>query len=489
MIKAGIIYFLLFNSVWAQSLSPAAKVWEYEPTDRIFWTEILQLNTNKKYLAMVELADQKVKGSKKESLDFSEARLAQLIGLSGLGLTFTATKMASEIIKSRPATNLAIRALMEVEEIVKTNPVDEDEVFGELIWDQDDSVGLGPTMDFVNFYNGLFNELHGYPQWSENNFKKLSVGSYWDYRYKYYLALLDVKKNQIDSAIEKFASLASNPAANENIKADAAHQYARLLFEKKDFQQAYKVYKGVTLNPRERGLILLERAWSKYYEKNYSKAIGLLTALEAPAFDRARSPEPYILKMLIYKELCNYDAVFAVQKEYKKRFTKSLEVIKNRKDLRKDPIIVSLASLDRRIGNWVNYLNSIKEEKKSLKQLSLSGFTFSKELNALYDSKIKEVYEKLDWLLADKSRVIAKEIIQWDEQISFLDYQTRVDSLRIARSFGEKDYKTEEVSHIAFDKIYWIFKGEFWLDEIEKLKVLVESKCNVRAPSSSRGRK
>ena len=463
------------------------KIWQYEPIDRSFWQLAIEKIDKKYFTDALEMAEVQIKKSKKESLVLSEAQLIQALALHGLNLDYAATKIASQLIKSNPSTNFALRALLVIEDIVKFNPVDEDEVFGELIWDQDDQSEDAPVADFLNYINSQQSLIRGYPAWSEKQVKKITAGSYWDFKVKYNEALQDVKKNKIDFALEKFANLASHPSAPEDLKMDASHQYARLLFEKKEYDQAYKVYKQVQLNPRERGLILLERAWTRYYEKNYSKALGLLTALEAPAFDTARTPETYILKMLIYKELCYYRAISQVQKEYKKRFSKSIDAIKGRRDLKKDQVIVQLSALDRHIGRWVNLLNRIKSEKADFNKLSSSEFSKTKDFKVIYDLKIKELYEKLEWMLKDKSREIAKNIVDWDEQISFLDYQARVDALRVSKTLGEKDYKTEEVPHMTFDRIFWVFKGEYWLDEIEKLKVLVNSKCS-RSPASARGK-
>ncbi len=80
-------------------------------------------------------------------------------------------------------------------------------------------------------------------------------------------------------------------------------------------------------------------------------------------------------------------------------------------------------------------------------------------------------------MLKDKIRVVANDLLDWQEQISFLDYQTRIDSLRVTRPDDEVDFKSEVISLTKFDKVYWLFKGEFWIDELESLKVFVENQC------------
>lgn len=485
--KSIVIVFLLSFPAYSQTESnqypdPAPpinqkdKPFEYRPLDKAFWFEIQEGIKDPNNLYVIKLADQRLKKLGKESLIGSEAEVGLGQGFARQGLTFAATSLFSEIIRNKQGTQAAWLALIELQEIAKKNPVDDDGVYGELIFDIDYDSPPKEVQDFVAFQNGMFNKLRGYPEWSEDEIKKVSTGSYWDYKLRYFAALDDVKKDQIDSAIGKFSALGNDELAPKDIRTDSNHQYARLIFEKGDYLQAYKTLKQIELNPRERGLILLERAWAKYYLKDYGKALGLLTALEAPAFDPARSPEAYLLKMLIYKELCYYDAAFKVMKDFKRKFSNSVEMIKKRKDLKKDPGLVNMAVIDRRISYWVNYLNLLKAERIQFKNFSkLSVYV---GIRREYDLKISEVYNRLDLMIKDKIRQSANELLDWQEQISFLDYQTRVDSLRVSRPNNDEEVKAETIPLTKFDKVYWLFTGEYWIDELENLKVFVESQCN-----------
>lgn len=469
------ILLLITGLTMAQSTVPAP--WIYRPADTEFWQLIEGAVKDNNFGVLLSASEAQLSHVKKDSLEAAEANLAQAMGLNQMGLSFAATKILTQIITSKQGTVVAQRALKEVESILTKFPVDEEALFAEIIYDQDEAVGDGPNQDFFAYQNGLYNQLKGFDIWSEESFKKITVGSFWDYKLKYLTALNEVKKGQVDSALEKFASLSSQAAVPQTLRTEATHQYARLVFEKGDFAQAYRIFKSVELNPRERGLILLERAWSKYYQKDYAKALGLLVALEAPIFDTARSPEVYILKMLIYKELCYYEAAFAVRNEFNARFSKSIEAIKRRRDLKRDQMLVNLSALDPKVGRSVTFLNQIKQERLRLASEPVVNLSAAKFLKRAYDIKIRELYERLDFILKDKVRETADQLLDWQEQISFLDYQARVDSLRVTRPTGEVDYRSDAIPHMAFDKIYWVFAGEFWLDELESLKVQVDSRC------------
>ncbi len=455
----------------------------YRPVNRSFWEEVTEGLNDKKYDFIARLADQRSAKTKEDSLEQAEANLALAQALSFENLTFAATTIYSELIKTKQGTQTAIQSLLEIEKLMQTVPVDEEGLVRELVLDIDYDKPSKELQGFISYQNAMFNKYNGFNSFAENDFKRIPADSYWDFKLRYLQAIDELRKDKLDSSIEKFLTIVNSTLAPALIRRDANHQYARLIFEKGDYDLSYATLRQIDLDPRERGQILLERAWAKYYRKDYSKALGLLTALEAPAFDPSRSPEAYILKMLIYKELCYYDAAFEVFGEFKKRFTASITAIKKRQDLRKDQMLVNMTVIDRELGSKVNFLNLLRDERKRIQE-KFSGLRRFAKIRQAYDLKIKEILDQINFQLSNKVRVKADELLDWQEQISFLDYQARVDSLRVTRPRDEVIYKSESIPLIKFDKVYWLFTGEFWLDELEDLKVFAESQCNKSAGST-----
>jgi hypothetical protein len=472
--------FFLVSPLFLLALTPHAfaQMPNYHPANSEFWKTVEASLKDNNFEKVLEESNDQLTSTKRDSLEHEEAKVAAAIGLQRKGFYFGASTLFGDVIKSKIGTEVATQALYGIEENVRKAPLDEDAVLGELVTDIE-YPDLPPNLqDFVTYQQGMFNLLRGFPQWSDADFKKITLDSYWDFKLKYLTAIGEVARDRIDSAIERFSSIAGSTAAPEDIKTTALHQWARLIFEKGDYPKAYKTFKTVKLNPREKGLILLERAWAKYYMKDYSKALGLLAALEAPIFDTSRSPESYILKMVMYKELCYFDSVFEVMGQFKNRYNASMKAINKRQDLRKDQMIVNLAVLDQRVQKWVNLLNSVKDELASLKETGWEDYVWYDLIKRRYQSKITEINQRLDWILQDKTREIANQLLEWQEQLTFLDYQTRLDSLRITRPGSELKYQPEEIPHMSFEKIYWAGKGEFWVDELEDYKVFIESRCS-----------
>ena len=454
----------------------------YRPLDELFWSEVTSGMRDKNYTYVLKIGNQKARLAKGDSLEQGEGRLAIAGVMNQLGLKFGATELYRELVKSKPGTQIAYQSLTEIEKILKSHPSDFDSLTGDLILDQDVDAWPKHLTDFTSFVNAEYNKQRGFDQWAEADFKKITPESYWDFKVKYNMALYDVANDRIDSAIERFSSLAANRNAPGPLRTEATHQYARLVFEKGDFAQSNKILRNVDLSARERGLVLLERAWSKYYLKDYSRALGLLSALDAPIFEPARSGEASVLKMLIYKELCYYDAVAEVAKDFNKRFSKSMETIRKRRDLRQDQALIHLSVLDPRIRVHVDFLNQLKEERRIWAKEGLDKNEALAGFSRRYEFKIRELNENLNWKLLKKTREVADLVLDWADQVSFLDYQSRVDGLRIQRGVQDA-YKSEEVPHMTFDRVYWTLTSEFWLDELDSLKVLVSSQCSSGTPA------
>lgn len=477
--------FLIVASSGAHSQS-AELFWQYAPVENRFWSQVDKAFRDGRHKELIGLGLKQMAAFGKEppvALAAAEGQLALAIGLARTGAHYGATLLLSDLVKTRKGTAISDRALIEIEDLFKRSPIGEDFFLGEVLFDPDITVSVASLRDFMSYQSAIFNYRLGFNSWSKEGFKSISANSYWRYKYKYFVALLDVQRNRLDSALEIFQELSNDPGVPDPLRMDARHSHARLLFERSDFDGAYRDYSGVDLSPRERGMVLLERAWTKYYLKDYSKALGLLTALEAPIYDTARSPEVYVLKMLIYKDLCYYESVFEVQNEFLARFKKSIDTIRARGDLRRDPMIVNLAVLDRRYSELVLLLNQIKDERKILVGGELKGTSVLKILSRGFQRKTNEIRARLDIALVSKAREVANSLLDWHEQISFIDYQTRVDSFGVTRSTREISFRPEDVSHMSFDKVFWVFNGEFWRDELEDLVVQVESRC----PSVVRG--
>lgn len=488
MIKPTLILVLLLtfsakaqqSSELERSASPLYKQsFQYQPQNTIFWKEFNEHLDKGELEEAKALVEARIKTVRSDNLEGAEARMALARYLVKKNLSFAASYLLKNLIKNIQGTNLSWQALMDLESIVKSYPVDEAVLYGETVYDVEHVDPPLEIASFVYFLNGQYNKVKNFSKWAEADFKNVNPESHWGYLLNYQEALRLVEDNKLDAALDIFAMLFDSEKADDKLKNDAKHQFARILFEKGEFDRAYELLKEVNLDPRARGMVLLERAWSKYYLKDYSKALGLLVAMEAPPFKPSMPPEAYVLKMLMFKELCYYNSALRVFNDFKKRYAASLKKIKSRADLVTDTDLVQLAVLNPDLMKKANYYNLLKREFSSLTESSLSQLEPLKNMTSIYEGRITEYFTRLKGVMEEPLRVAANELLDWQEQLSFLDYQSRIDSLRVTRPASEVDFKSEEISTAKFDKIFWIFNGEYWMDEIENLETRVVSRCAI----------
>ena len=393
---------------------------------------------------------------------------------------YIASFLIFEINKIFPLSNQSIRSLYLLEKIYQKYNIIDEIFLMENIFDQD--INLNDKKipkDLKSFIAYLILEkadLKKYKLDTKSLVKFIQPDTEWQLRLEYKKALYELYNNRLDASIEIFQKLLVNKNISEYLKRKSERQLARLLFEKGDFEKSFELLKNLQFQAEDSGAILLERAWNKYYLKHYSKALGLLTAIDSPLFINSITPESFILKMLIYKDLCIYDSVFELKGKFEAKYKKSIELIKKRKDLDKDNTLKRWALQNYNLKQEALAITGLRVDMNWL-QDHFGGSELYKSIKVIALSKEQQIQDRLAFKLNKEIRKVADQLLNYNEQVSFLDYQTKVDSLKIKNTNFKKNYSPETISFITFDRLYWNYVGELWIDELENLRVLVKSKC------------
>lgn len=452
---------------------------KYKPVNAEFWQSFEALLTAKKNEKAMDLVLGHISKSKKDSLELAEAQLALAKLYKDAGFIWAATVVDLSLVQTRTGTFVAAEALAELSDLAKKFPSDVRTSYNEVLFELETDSLTGDAADFVNYFQAKFNKGKGAAAWTEQNERNIKPLSHWSFQLKYDQLMESSRSEPVQKTVENLTRFMADPLTPPAVKNNAVHSYARLVFETGSYDQAYESFKQVEMNLRDRGFILLERAWAKFYVKDYSKALGLLTALEAPVFDATRSPEAYLLKMLIFKDLCYFKSAVEVQKSFNQRFGSALSLIRKRGDLTKHATLVRLAAVDQELNSLLTFYNALKDEKKSLSTSQMRDFDEFFSIGRNYDLKIQQISVRIDARMRDVVRGTADSLLDWQDQMSFLEYQTRLESLRIFTKDVDSDGKIEEIPLGTFANIYWKFTGEFWLDELEQIKVDIPSKCTM----------
>ncbi len=230
---------------------------------------------------------------------------------------------------ARERTNPAVltKALEELQ-LLTDRPHDEvmidEQVFGAL------DLGFLPAevAGYAHYQQGLVDLRVGNERWATTHFAKLPEGGPEASRAKYAMLVTRLKQAKKDlprELIEQFFELARDEKLTQDARNDAMLAVARLRYELGDFPgalEAYELVKLPSLDPG-RAALYLEEAWTRYQLGQVHAAMGLLTTLDAPSFREEFLPDKFLLKALIYRDLCHYLPAKRSAKELTRRYSDS----------------------------------------------------------------------------------------------------------------------------------------------------------------------
>ena len=466
---------------------------DYKPINVQFWQEYEQILKGKENNEVVDKSIGLVKSAewtKKTKNERAEILLVLAETAYRAEKPFLTTLLIFEINKMFPLGNQAIRSLYLLEKVVKQyNIIDEvfltENLFDQdmdlqakrvpqdlksfvayLIWDRYDKVKFKYSLDFLS---GLINQ-----------------NTEWKSRAEYKKALQAIKLGRDEEAFKVFESLANDKEISSFLRLKNQLQLARILFEKGEFEKSFDLQKSLPMDTSDAGYLLLERAWNKYYLKHYSKALGLITAQQNPVFINSHTPETFILKALIFKDLCIFKSVFSVKKEFEDKYANTISYIKQRKNLMQNDVLKRWALQHYQLKQNAQIITGLRLDKEWLTN-NFEDATFFKYTSQLQSLKEKQIQDRFALKLKDEIRNVADKLLDYSEQISFLDYQTKVDQLKVEATQLKSNYQQQEISFMSFDRLYWDYNGELWLDELENIRVIVKSQCenaNVASPKN-----
>lgn len=458
------------------------KPFKYDPINPEFFQSIEDALNDKDFSQAIEMATEVIEEEKEGTDEQEEAHYALGLTLSRIGLTYGASRILKSLAHRRIGTMIGSASLYQLNLIAQNGLYARDEMESELISTNEFGTLHPHIQSFVSYHLGMYNLVQGFKNWANKEFKKIKANSYWGQQKRYLTALGEVARNRTQSAYNILKAQYESPAIHPRIKQKIIIQLARILFEKKEFHKALEFYKEAKPPLREEGRLLLEKAWTLYYLKNFSKALGLLAALEVPYYRRSIDPEMHVLKMLIYKQLCHYKAVQSEVKKFHKVFNPALRDIKLRKPLRKNPLIASHALLPYKEQEKANFIHLLRTERQALQKWR--GYPFYANLIQDYNNKENQVIQELEEKIERNAKKSAKHFLEIKEEIEFLSYSTNLDQLRIVKRGENRSYKSERISPITFNSIFWPISTEYWKDEFQDYKVLINSHCDNKEEST-----
>ncbi|MEC9282977.1 MAG: hypothetical protein VX642_09705 [Bdellovibrionota bacterium] len=333
------------------------------------------------------------------------------------------------------------------------------------------------NQSFVSYYRSRLYFRKSFKDWAKEEVGKVSERSPWYYRLKLHSLIHDIlnRGEQFPfNAIRSFYVANSAELSQLDLN-DLYLISARFLFEQGEFEKAFSIYKQFeTYAPRLSGQILLEMAWTKYYQQDYSHALGLLRLLDAPYFAISRNSERYLVKALIYRQLCHYEKVELIEKQFLKDFAKTYETISSRFNHERHAQLVNEVLLSESLSFEAKALSDLQ---KSIDQLPKTKAF--EEIVKLAKARMKNLEVNLTKKVEEKLGSTMESLLVFKQEIGYLSYLSKLDRMRT--KMDATSYESEKAESFKFEKLFWRTNGEFWLDEIEDYRVLIDSKCQEEA--------
>ncbi len=389
---------------------------------------------------------------------------------------FYLAKIARE--RSNPAVlPRALDDLRALTEVPHDETMIDEQIFGAL------DLGFLPeeTAGFAHYHQGLWDLRVGSERWALLHFAKLKEGSAEASRAKFAVLVTRLKEHKEISKemVDDFLELAKDEKLSQETRTESMLAVARLRYEQKDYQGALDAYEKVQLPALHpgRATLYLEEAWARYQLGQIHAAMGLLTTLDAPVFRNEFLPDKYLLRALIYKDLCHYLPAKRAAKELTRRFAESLEMIREREDLTKDLRLKRAAAAQGATKRAAKFLESLTLEGERVGRYAGSfGERLYAHLTKLYDLAHAEAQRIYDQRLNESVREEADKLLRAAEQVRLMEYEVGLKLYERVKK-GARLVAPEEDPELTSAQVAYKFEGEYWNDELRDYRVSLKSRC------------
>jgi len=411
--------------------------------------------------------------------DYEWAEFFFGISLKKTGFSHAAVDALTHVATRKPNPKIVSYSLEVLESISREMPFDRDMLIDWGVCDQSYGFVEPHIAAFVHYYQGEYDWDHGLYEWGDKHFARLKKNTYYHNKYLFRRALREIMDDRIDAAKPTLKEVIRKLPDGRRLKDDARKTLARLCYETRDFARADLLYEQIEMNITEQAQNLMERSWAHYRMGNRERAMGLLYSFEAPCFKNSFTPEFYILKSFIYKDVCHYKKAMAVLNDFKTRYGEALNRIYSRAPLQDNPALLLVILNKPWVKRTWDFLELLKVEKAGVTGIDHPGL--SAYLDNLYALKIDQYENRFRHLVRDEYEKMANEMLRYEEQAHLMEYEIGLDMFQRVSAYSYKENNAASADAKSGDrpaKAVYHFQGEFWNDELDDYEVNLPNKCD-----------
>lgn len=337
---------------------------------------------------------------------------------------------------------------------------------------------LAPEVaDFVEYLQALGDLRLGFSSWGRTRLEALAATDrFYGWRARYLLAVERIQQRNDEGAEKLLRQILDASAAPADVRTVAALALARVLYERKSYDEAFSYYSQVKLPLVEQDLVLLERAWDRVGADDYQRALGMVVGLGAPIFRRVFAPERELIRALALRKLCQYRLAHLAVRDFHERYGALVHKARERSGLREDPSIVEWAAWGTRLAGFARMRTRLRTEAAWVSKVSDSRL--EDHLAKLYGARLAFVEDNLRRGLPRAIERVVDELLRVNEQMDLIDYEIGAGLVKPGvRQGSAKVTARKESLPYGSPNVYFEFDGEYWSDELNDFAVLADDRC------------
>jgi tetratricopeptide (TPR) repeat protein len=331
--------------------------------------------------------------------------------------------------------------------------------------------------DFVEYLQSLGDLRLGFSSWGRNRLEALATSDrVYGWRARYLLAVERIKQRNDEGAEKLLHQILDNPQAPSDVRTVAALALARILYERKSYDEAFAYYSQVKLPLVEQDLVLLERAWDRVGAGDQQRALGMVAGLGAPIFRRLFAPERDLIRAIALRKLCQFRLAHLAVREFHERYGALVRKARDRSGLADDPTIVQWASWGTRLAAYARMRTRFHTEIGLID--GVSDDELESHLSTLYAARLAFVEDNLRRGLVHAIDHVVDELLRVNEQMDLIDYEIGAGLVKPGAKHGEAKL-TARAGELPYGspKVFFKFDGEYWSDELNDFAVLADDRC------------
>lgn len=411
-----------------------------------------------------------------------EVKILVASTLAKLGHSLAAQQIYMDVARRAVGTSQGSTALKQLEALALTVEIDEGAI-EDFAFEYDSTVDSPAERSMLAWYRARALMRRGYSDWAIRELGQVASDSAWNSERFYDRAMSALIDGREDEAESIFFELTKKPTVRSTTRQYAELNRARLIFEKGDYQASLDAVRGLDLPIRERARALHEIAWSRYYLREYGKALGILQVLDSGYYVDLKTPEADLLRMVIERDLCRYDLVKQSIAAFRERYKKTYRQIDSRRPLEADDRLKQMALQTRFLQKRATLIHRLRGELRILadEEIHVSP-KLALWLRGQLMLRERQLENEINRQLGKELERIANQFVDLRDQVTFLEYEASIRPLTMVPS-DSSDYFPLATSAAKFEKLHWPVTNESWWDELDSYEVMLRGRCQSPLPT------